>query len=78
VEATESELQDYCRSTLSGFEVPERIHIVADFPRTAKGSIDRRVLAARFSARTTPMRSTDKRPSQQIAASDIPGTTEAT
>ena len=50
VKATESELRAYCRSTLSGFEVPERIHIVADLPRTAKGSIDRRALAARFSS----------------------------
>jgi oxalate---CoA ligase len=52
-EVTESELQDYCRSMLSGFEVPERIHIVAGLPRTAKGSIDRRVLAAQFSFRAS-------------------------
>jgi oxalate---CoA ligase len=52
-EATESELQEYCRSMLSGFEVPERIHIVADLPRTVKGSIDRRALAGKFSVRTS-------------------------
>jgi acyl-CoA synthetase (AMP-forming)/AMP-acid ligase II len=52
-EVTESELQDYCRSMLSGFQVPERIHIVAGLPRTAKGSIDRRVLAAQFSVRAS-------------------------
>ncbi|MGA2355366.1 MAG: AMP-binding protein [Terriglobales bacterium] len=46
--ATEGELRDYCRTKLSAFEVPERIHIVADFPRTAKGSTDRRALALRF------------------------------
>lgn len=46
--ATESELLDYCRSRLSSFEVPKRIHIVIDFPLTAKGSIDRRALAAQF------------------------------
>jgi acyl-CoA synthetase (AMP-forming)/AMP-acid ligase II len=47
--ATESELQDYCRSKLPRFEVPERIYIVGELPRTAKGSIDRRALAAQFS-----------------------------
>ena len=50
VEATEGELRDYCRTKLSAFEVPERIYIVADFPRTAKGSTDRRALAAQFTA----------------------------
>ena len=38
---------------LSGFEVPERIHIVAALPRTAKGSIDRRILAAKFAANSS-------------------------
>jgi len=47
-EATEGELRDYCRSKLSVFEVPERIYIVADFPRTAKGSTDRRALGVQF------------------------------
>jgi acyl-CoA synthetase (AMP-forming)/AMP-acid ligase II len=46
--ATEDELRDYCRTKLSAFEVPQRIYIVADFPRTAKGSVDRRALALRF------------------------------
>lgn len=50
MEATEDELRDYCRTKLSGFEVPERIYIVSDFPRTAKGSTDRRALAERFTA----------------------------
>jgi len=48
MEATEGELQNYCRAKLSAFEVPERIYIVADFPRTAKGSADRNALAAQF------------------------------
>jgi oxalate---CoA ligase len=48
MEATEGELRDYCRTKLSAFEVPERIYMVADFPRTAKGSTDRRALALRF------------------------------
>lgn len=48
-EATEAELRDYCRAKLAAFEVPERIYIMTDFPRTAKGSIDRRALAAKSS-----------------------------
>jgi non-ribosomal peptide synthetase component E (peptide arylation enzyme) len=55
-EITEGELQEYCRSKLSGFEVPERIHIVAALPRTAKGSIDRRALAAQFPVHTAGTR----------------------
>jgi oxalate---CoA ligase len=50
MEATEGELREYCRTKLSAFEVPERIYIVADFPRTAKGSTDRSALAAQFTA----------------------------
>jgi oxalate---CoA ligase len=50
VEATEGEMRDYCRTKLSAFEVPARIYIVADFSRTAKGSTDRRALAAQFTA----------------------------
>jgi len=50
MEATEGELRGYCRSKLSAFEVPERIYIVAEFPRTAKGSTDRIALAAQFAA----------------------------
>jgi non-ribosomal peptide synthetase component E (peptide arylation enzyme) len=48
METTDGELRDYCRTKLSAFEVPERIHIVSDFPRTAKGSTDRRALALQF------------------------------
>jgi oxalate---CoA ligase len=48
MQATEGELRDYSRTKLSAFEVPERIYIVADFPRTAKGSTDRSALALQF------------------------------
>lgn len=48
VQATEDELRDYSRMWLSAFEVPEHIHIIAKFPRTAKGSTDRHALAAQF------------------------------
>jgi acyl-CoA synthetase (AMP-forming)/AMP-acid ligase II len=50
MQATEGELRDYCRAKLSAFEVPERIYIVADFPRTAKASTDRHALAVQFAA----------------------------
>jgi acyl-CoA synthetase (AMP-forming)/AMP-acid ligase II len=55
-QVSEEELQDYCRSMLSSFEVPERIHIVAGLPRTAKGSIDRHALAGQFSIHTAGSR----------------------
>jgi acyl-CoA synthetase (AMP-forming)/AMP-acid ligase II len=55
-QVTEEELQEYCRSRLSGFEVPERIHIVAGLPRTAKGSIDRHALSGQFSIHTAESR----------------------
>lgn len=48
MQATENELRDYSRTWLSTFEVPARIYIVADFPRTAKGSTDRHALATQF------------------------------
>ena len=48
MQATEDELKDYARARLSAFEVPARIHIATNFPRTAKGSTDRKVLAAQF------------------------------
>jgi acyl-CoA synthetase (AMP-forming)/AMP-acid ligase II len=51
MKATEGELRDYCRTKLSAFEVPGRIYMMVDLPRTAKGSTDRRALAAQFTAR---------------------------
>ena len=48
MQPTEGELRDYCRTKLSAFEISERIYTVADFPRTAKGSTDRRALAVQF------------------------------
>ena len=53
IQATEDELIDYCRGRLSAFEVPERIHIVTSFPRTAKGSTDRHALAEQFAVLRT-------------------------
>ncbi|MEU2062757.1 beta-ketoacyl synthase N-terminal-like domain-containing protein, partial [Streptomyces sp. NPDC013455] len=39
-------LLDHCRARLSAYKIPERIHEVADIPRTASGKIVRRLLAA--------------------------------
>ena len=38
----EVKMRDYCRTKLSAFEVSERIYVITDLPRTAKGSTDRR------------------------------------
>ena len=53
MQATEDELKDYARARLSAFEVPERIHLATNFPRTAKGSTDRNALAAQFAGLET-------------------------
>jgi acyl-CoA synthetase (AMP-forming)/AMP-acid ligase II len=51
MQATEGKLHDYCHTKLRAFEVPDRICIVPEFPRGARGSGDRRALAAQFTAR---------------------------
>jgi acyl-CoA synthetase (AMP-forming)/AMP-acid ligase II len=38
-----------CRSRLAPFEVPERLEVVAVLPHTAKGALDRRAVADRYS-----------------------------
>jgi acyl-CoA synthetase (AMP-forming)/AMP-acid ligase II len=53
IQATEDDLKDYARARLSAFEVPERIHITTNFPRTAKGSTDRKALAEQFDLKTS-------------------------
>jgi acyl-CoA synthetase (AMP-forming)/AMP-acid ligase II len=37
-----------CRGLLSAFEVPERLEVVAALPHTAKGALDRRVIADQY------------------------------
>jgi acyl-CoA synthetase (AMP-forming)/AMP-acid ligase II len=44
--ATESDLIAHCRSSLSDFKCPTKIHIVESIPRTATGKIQRRNVAA--------------------------------
>jgi acyl-CoA synthetase (AMP-forming)/AMP-acid ligase II len=54
MQAPADELLDYLRTKLSAFKVPERIYLVAEFPRTPKGSTDRRALAMEFAAGDAP------------------------
>jgi long-chain acyl-CoA synthetase len=44
----ESDLLDYCRKRLSGWQVPKQIYVVEAIPTNERGKISRRELAARF------------------------------
>ncbi len=46
----ESELLDFCRSRLSGWQVPKRIVFLSEMPVTERGKINRRLLAERYAA----------------------------
>jgi acyl-CoA synthetase (AMP-forming)/AMP-acid ligase II len=43
---TEADLQEHCKDELAAFEIPRKIYFLDRFPRTSKGSGDRRALAA--------------------------------
>ncbi|KAJ1984030.1 hypothetical protein H4R33_004525 [Dimargaris cristalligena] len=45
---TEEQVKAYCLKSLAPFKVPKRIYIVEDFPRTATGKIQRRIVAQHF------------------------------
>ena len=45
---TAAELAVFCRARLAAFEVPTTIAVTTALPHTAKGSLDRRAVAARF------------------------------
>jgi oxalate---CoA ligase len=47
-DASESELQAYCRARLGQAATPKRIFFVTEFPLTSKNTADRRKLAAQF------------------------------
>jgi acyl-CoA synthetase (AMP-forming)/AMP-acid ligase II len=47
---TEAELVAYCRERLADFKRPKRIHITDAIPRTATGKIQRRLVAAAYTA----------------------------
>jgi long-chain acyl-CoA synthetase len=57
-EVNENELLRFCRSALSGWQVPKRIFIVDAIPTNERGKISRRELARRFSERhdSSPLR----------------------
>ena len=46
---TAAELQAYCRSRLSDFEIPKVIHFVKELPKDATGKVERPHLTALFS-----------------------------
>jgi len=48
--ASESDLLGYCREHLAEFKSPKKIHLVQQIPRTATGKVQRRVVAAAFTA----------------------------
>jgi len=45
---TPAELTEFCRARLAAFEVPASIALTDELPHTAKGSVDRRAVAQRF------------------------------
>jgi acyl-CoA synthetase (AMP-forming)/AMP-acid ligase II len=47
-----AELTEFCRERLAAFEVPASFQVTAELPHTAKGSVDRRAVAARFGGQT--------------------------
>ena len=47
-QVAESELLEFCRNRLSGWQVPKRIFFLDEMPVTERGKISRRALAARF------------------------------
>jgi acyl-coenzyme A synthetase/AMP-(fatty) acid ligase len=47
----ETELLEFCRTRLSGWQVPKRIFFVEEIPVNERGKISRRELAQRFSSR---------------------------
>jgi acyl-coenzyme A synthetase/AMP-(fatty) acid ligase len=46
----ETELLDFCRQRLSGWQVPKRIFFVDEIPVNARGKVSRKELARRFGA----------------------------
>lgn len=49
-EASEADLQRYCREQLAEFKVPKKVFVVDAIPRTATGKVQRRHVAAAFAA----------------------------
>jgi oxalate---CoA ligase len=49
-DVTAAELQAYCRSRLSAFEIPKVIHFVTELPQNSTGMVERHRLTALFSS----------------------------
>ncbi len=47
----ETDLLEFCRARLSGWQVPKRIFLVAEIPVNERGKVNRRELAQRYGAR---------------------------
>ena len=47
---TETEVLSFCRTRLSGWQVPKRVFIADEIPVNERGKTSRRDLAARFAA----------------------------
>lgn len=47
-EVRETELLEFCRERLSGWQVPKRIFFVDEIPANERGKVSRRELAERF------------------------------
>jgi len=49
-DATAAELQAYCKSRFSAFEIPKVIHFVKELPESSTGKADRHRLSELFSS----------------------------
>jgi acyl-coenzyme A synthetase/AMP-(fatty) acid ligase len=49
-ETNEAALLEYCRTRLSGWQVPKRIYLLDELPANERGKISRRELAEHFAA----------------------------
>ncbi|KAJ1651333.1 hypothetical protein IWQ61_008079 [Dispira simplex] len=45
---TEQDIQKFCLDSLAVFKIPKKVYIVKDFPRTATGKVQRRIVAQHF------------------------------
>ena len=46
--ATEDDIKEFCKSKIAEFKIPKVVFIANDFPRTATGKIQRRIVSAHF------------------------------
>ena len=45
---TENDIQEFCKARMAEFKIPKVVFIADDFPRTATGKIQRRIVSAHF------------------------------